>query len=39
LRDAGLRLTEQLPPLKDFLMRRASGLDGELPRLAQRILR
>ena len=36
LRDAGLRLTEQLPPLKDYLMRHASGLAGELPRLAQR---
>ncbi len=39
LRDAGLRLTEQLPPLKDYFMRRASGLAGELPRLAQRVLR
>jgi 2-octaprenylphenol hydroxylase len=39
LRDAGLRFTEQLPPLKDFLMRRASGLEGELPRLAQRVRR
>jgi 2-polyprenylphenol 6-hydroxylase len=39
LRDAGLRFTEQLPPLKDYLMRRASGLAGELPRLAQRVLR
>ena len=39
LRDAGLRFTEQLPPLKDYLMRRASGLAGELPRLAQRVQR
>jgi 2-octaprenylphenol hydroxylase len=39
LRDAGLRLVERLPPLKDYFMRRASGLEGELPRLAQRVLR
>ena len=39
LRDAGLRATEQLPPLKDYFMRRASGLAGELPRLAQRVQR
>jgi 2-octaprenylphenol hydroxylase len=39
LRDVGLRFTEQLPPLKDYLMRRASGLAGELPRLAQRVQR
>ena len=39
LRDAGLRFTDQLPPLKDYLMRRASGLAGELPRLAQRVQR
>jgi 2-octaprenylphenol hydroxylase len=36
LRAAGLGLTEHLPALKEFFMRRASGLDGELPRLAQR---
>ena len=36
LRDAGLRLTEHLPVLKNYFMRRASGLAGELPRLAQR---
>ncbi len=39
LRSAGLRLTNQLPPLKDFFMRRASGLAGELPRLARRVQR
>jgi 2-octaprenylphenol hydroxylase len=39
LRVAGLRITEQLPPLKDYFMRRASGLEGELPRLAQRVQR
>jgi 2-octaprenylphenol hydroxylase len=36
LRDAGLNITERLPPLKNFFVRRASGLAGELPRLAQR---
>jgi len=36
LRDAGLRLTERFPPLKNFFIRRASGLAGELPRLARR---
>ncbi len=39
LRDAGLRFTERLPPLKSYFMRRASGLAGELPRLAQRVQR
>jgi len=39
LRAAGLRITEQLPLLKDHFMRRASGLAGELPRLAQRVQR
>ena len=32
----GLGLSERLPGLKNFLMRRASGLDGELPPLARR---
>ena len=36
LRGAGLALTERLAPLKHFFMRRASGLSGELPRLARR---
>ena len=39
LRAAGLRITEQLPLLKDHFMRRASGLAGELPRLSQRVQR
>jgi 2-octaprenylphenol hydroxylase len=39
LRDMGLRFTEHLPPLKNYFMRRASGLAGELPRLAQRVQR
>lgn len=39
LRTAGLRFTERMPPLKTVFMRRASGLAGELPRLAQRVRR
>lgn len=39
LRNAGLGIAEYLPPLKNYFMRRASGLAGELPRLAQRIQR
>jgi len=38
-RRTALQATERLPPLRDLFMRRASGLDGELPRLAQRVLR
>ena len=36
LRAAGLRLSDRLPALKNYFMRRASGVSGELPRLAQR---
>lgn len=39
VRGAGLRIADRLPPLKDYLMRHASGLAGELPRLAQRVQR
>jgi 2-octaprenylphenol hydroxylase len=39
LRDAGFGITENLPLLKNFFMRRASGLAGDLPRLAQRVQR
>lgn len=39
LRVAGLRFTENFPPLKRFFMRRAGGLSGELPTVARRILR
>ena len=39
LRTAGLSITERVPLLKHFFMRRASGLSGELPKLAQRVLR
>jgi 2-octaprenylphenol hydroxylase len=39
LRGAGLRFAEGLPALKNYFMRRASGLAGELPQLAQRVLR
>lgn len=37
VRGSGLRLTEQLPLLKGFFMRHASGLEGERPALARRI--
>ena len=39
LRQTGLTLTDRLPPLKHFFMRQASGLTGELPPLARRVLR
>jgi 2-polyprenylphenol 6-hydroxylase len=39
LRAVGLGLTEHLPPLKEYFMRRASGLNAGLPRLAQRAQR
>ncbi|MCX7629553.1 MAG: 2-octaprenyl-6-methoxyphenyl hydroxylase, partial [Geminicoccaceae bacterium] len=32
LRNLGLGLVEQLPPLKRFFMRHAMGVVGELPR-------
>ena len=35
LRNAGLDLTDRAAPLKHFLMRRASGLVGDLPALAR----
>lgn len=39
LRQTGLALTDRLPPLKQFFMRQAGGLTGELPPLARRVLR
>lgn len=39
LRTAALRGTERLPMLKNFFMRRASGLSGEIPELARRLER
>ena len=39
LRAVGLRIVETMPVAKNYLMRRASGLAGELPQLAQRVLR
>lgn len=36
LRGAGLSLTDRVTPAKHFIMRRASGLSGELPALARR---
>jgi 2-polyprenylphenol 6-hydroxylase len=37
LRNLGLDLADAVPPLKNLLMRRASGLIGDLPRLARRL--
>lgn len=36
LRNLGLAATSRLSPVKNFFMRRACGLDGDLPQLAQR---
>lgn len=36
LRNAGLQLTDQLTPAKEFFIRRAMGLNGDLPELARR---
>nr|ALS90322.1 COQ6: ubiquinone biosynthesis monooxygenase [uncultured bacterium] len=33
VRDLGLGIVDRLPPLKDFFIREAAGLTGELPRL------
>lgn len=38
LRNWGLNLTNAATPIKNFIMRRASGLEGDLPRLAKRVL-
>jgi 2-octaprenylphenol hydroxylase len=38
-RRTGLSLTERVPPLKNAIMRQASGLTGELPALARRSAR
>lgn len=35
-RQAGLQMTDRLAPLRNFFMREAAGIQGELPRLAQR---
>jgi len=35
LRDLGLRLVDQLPPLKNAFIEQAMGLSGDLPQLAQ----
>lgn len=37
LRGLGLSLTDRIGPLKHAIMRRACGLEGDLPRLARRI--
>ncbi len=36
LRNIGLSLTDAATPIKNLIMRRASGLEGDLPRLARR---
>jgi len=36
LRNVGLELTNSVTPMKNFIMRRASGLEGDLPKLARR---
>ena len=36
LRNLGLDLTNTVTPIKNFIMRRASGLEGDLPKLARR---
>jgi 2-octaprenylphenol hydroxylase len=38
LRNWGLSLTDAAIPVKNFIMRRASGLEGDLPKLARRAL-
>jgi 2-polyprenylphenol 6-hydroxylase len=35
-RNWGLSLTDAVTPMKNFIMRRASGLEGDLPKLARR---
>ncbi len=37
LRNLGLDLTNAATPVKNFIMRRASGLEGDLPKLAKRM--
>jgi 2-octaprenylphenol hydroxylase len=36
LRNVGLQIANSVTPMKNFIMRRASGLDGDLPKLARR---
>ena len=38
LRNWGLDITNAATPVKNFIMRRASGLEGDLPKLAKRAL-
>jgi len=38
LRNWGMDLTNAATPVKNFIMRRASGLEGDLPKLARRVL-
>ena len=38
LRNLGLDLTNAATPMKNFIMRRASGLEGDLPKMARRAI-
>ncbi len=38
LRNTGLNLANAVTPVKNLIMRRASGLEGDLPKLARRVL-
>ncbi len=38
LRNFGLSLTDAATPIKNLIMRRASGLEGDLPKLAKRVV-
>ncbi len=38
IRNWGLSLTDAATPVKNFIMRRASGLEGDLPKLARRTI-
>ncbi|MBI5612581.1 MAG: hypothetical protein HY942_05905 [Gammaproteobacteria bacterium] len=38
LRNLGLDLTNAATPIKNRIVRRAAGLEGDLPRLARRIV-
>lgn len=37
LRNAGMRITDNLSPLKQLIMRHAAGLSGDLPKLARSV--
>ena len=35
LRGFGLRLVDRVPPLKDFFVKEAAGVNGDVPKLMQ----